>query len=86
MTVFCCELKSNFFFKLKARRNEEITCDEILLMLVFFRKFNSILQKGFTISYYKIMQIDSTAFNDYLFFPKVYLPNQNELKSFITYE
>ena len=64
----------------KARRNEEITCDEILLMLVFFRKFNSILQKGFTVSYFKILAIDQTAFNDYLFFPKVYLPHASELK------
>ena len=60
-----------------ARRNEEITCDEILLMLAYFRKFNSILQNGLTASYYKIVQTDSTAFNDYLFFPKVYLSNQN---------
>ena len=65
-----------------ARRNEEITCDEILLMLTYFRKFNSILQNGLVISYNKKMQADASSFNDYLFFPKVYLPNQIDLQNF----
>ncbi len=45
-----------------------------------FRKFNSILQKGILQTYYKIVQIDQNIFNENLFFAKVYLPNQNEIR------
>ncbi|RNA38475.1 hypothetical protein BpHYR1_041092 [Brachionus plicatilis] len=65
-----------------ARRNEEITCDEILLMLVYFRKFNSIIQKGIAQSYFKILEIDPNAFKDSTFIEKVYLPNAQELQVF----
>jgi hypothetical protein len=65
-----------------ARRNEEITCDEILLMLVYFRKFNSNLQKGLTRSYYKLIELEPSLFDDYPFIQKVFLPNSTEL-SFI---
>ena len=49
-------------------------------MLSMFRKFNSILQKGIIQSYYKIHQVDQEIFNENLFFSKIYLPNQNELR------
>ena len=62
----------------KARRNEEITCDEILLMLVYFRKFNSVVQKGITQSYYKLLELEPCLLDEYPFFEKVFFPNQND--------
>ena len=48
-------------------------------MLVYFRKFNSILQKGIAQSYLKILETDRNAFKDLAFIERVYLPNSHEL-------
>ncbi|CAF0776371.1 unnamed protein product [Brachionus calyciflorus] len=65
------------------RRNEEITCDEILLMLVYFRKINLVIQKGITQSFLKLSEIDQNSIRKtYSFFEKIYLPNNNELNLF----
>ena len=47
-------------------------------MLVYFRKFNSIIQKGIAQSYFKILEMDPNAFKDSTFIEKVYLPNFQE--------
>lgn len=58
-----------------ARRNEEITCDEILLMLVHFRKSNMILQNEMVSFYNQIIESNMNAFKDYQFFFKVFISN-----------
>ena len=49
-------------------------------MLVYFRKFNSIIQKGIAQSYFKILEMDPNAFKDSTFIEKVYLPNGQQLE------
>ncbi len=65
-----------------ARRNEEITCDEILLTLVLIKRYNSILQKGITQAYFKIVEANPDAFKSSPFFAKVFLPISDEMKQF----
>jgi hypothetical protein len=62
-----------------ARRNEEITCDEILLTLVIIKRYNLILQQGIANSYFKIVETNPDAFKTSPFFAKVYLPSSNEM-------
>ena len=63
--------------KFLARRNEEITCDEILLMLVHFRKSNMILQNEMISFYNNMIETNMNAFKDYQFFFKVFISNTN---------
>lgn len=62
-----------------ARRNEEKTCDEIVLMLLIFKQFNKSLQKAITQFFYKMNNSNPQAFNSFPLFNKYYLPNQNEI-------
>lgn len=49
-------------------------------MLVYFRKFNSIIQKGITSIYLKINETDREIFKENLFVERVFLPNTQELE------
>jgi hypothetical protein len=64
----------------KARRNEEITCDEVVLMLPQIRKYNQVFQRGIGESYDMLSKSESSIFNYYKFFEKVFLPNKNAYK------
>ena len=61
-----------------ARRNEEITCDEILLALSKLRKLNGIFQEEIARSYFSIVNTNNSAFNDCGFFHQIYMPHRSE--------
>ena len=49
-------------------------------MLNEFRKFNLILQKGITVNYLKIQEVNPNVCKPYEFMQKMFLPNHNEIK------
>ena len=61
-----------------ARRNEDISCDEIIIMLSHFKKVNTILQADMIEFYNKVVVSNADAFKDNQLFYKVFLPNNQK--------